>query len=226
MDAPEYRREKTSASSVQLNPTQGYSDGIDNSYLDGTARSKIDFKFDRVVAVYGLGILNKCCLYMTLEAGVQYTNLEETTRLEYFDSNDFDVFNYKSCYWGVGPQIGLDLNYLVWDCFSVVGVASSALLIGENDGTDFFCNDGIIVEVDLKTDSIWRIVPSFQARVGLNYTFCACLDWSVEVGYEFLTYLDALHSNFWTTNSDRGLSVDYYTNVSFHGPFVSLSASF
>ena len=220
-----------SVSGPFLHPTKGYHQFTVGEY-SGSAISKIDFDFDRVELLFGHRFINCYGLEAILEAGLQYAKIETKQHITYAPTRGFDhIVNTDSRYWGVGPQIGLNLAYDVFSCFSVVGVANGALLVGNSEMRNVI-GDRTAITVDTKSDDIRRLVPSFQMRAGLNYSFClACFTFDFEGGYEFLAYLHPLANsigwfNNFGPNDLPGSSAEYYSNTHLHGPYLSVTLAF
>jgi len=201
-------------------------------FTNATASSKIKFEFDRVEALFGVRFWQCCGLSVVLEGGLQYADFEvrETDRYQGTVNavvRDIYVIR-KATYWGVGPQLGLDFNYCLCGGLSFVGNVNWAILVGENSN-DFFQQfpdpaDATITN-SIDNETICRIVPTTQIRVGFDYRFCCCWDWAIGAGYEFISNPRTLDSIVFTELNNLQ-SVDNYSNTDLHGPYVSLTATF
>ena len=235
------RGEKT-----DLIPTVGHPDELDGQGYD-LAASKIDFDFDRVEGVFGYRLLNCGCLDLVMEFGLQYVRIETKVKDKYIEFervtdeagkttlgegiDRLDVYSARSCFWGIGPQIGFDLNYCLCGDFSFVATANWALLVGENETKSFLVEnlqrERPDLDVDVKNACLYRIVPATHMRAGLNYGFdCGCWDFNIEGGYQFYSYVRALDTIEFIDNNMEGRSLDIYSDAGMHGPYVSLIFNF
>ncbi|NGX61309.1 MAG: hypothetical protein K940chlam9_00792 [Chlamydiae bacterium] len=227
-----------------LLPTVGHPEEMDEDY--DFAASRIKFDFDRVEALFGYRFMTCGCLDIALEGGLQYARFDTQHRNEFRipgsgsslqgEEDEFIKYAADSCYWGIGPQIGIDLNYCLCGNFSLVATANWALLVGENETkTLIFEQEGDEIEIEVfsKNDCIYRIVPATHIRAGLNYGFgCGCWDFNIEAGYQFYSYQRALDTiEFVSDKGGReegqvGRSLDIYSNADMHGPYVSVTFNF
>ncbi len=114
-----------------------------------------------------------------------------------------------------------------------------SLLVGRNTSKVFYNDFTTRPLEDTANDALWRVVPAVNLRFGLFYEKrCSCLGWNLEVGYEVLTYVKSI-STIAFTNGDSGtaapvvlpttntsFSIDQYSDVSLHGPYVALAITF
>lgn len=174
-------------------------------------------------------------LAFNIHGGAHYASLSNHNRYDFTTAAGavYEV-KEKTWFWGVGPQLGLDLNYYLCCDFSIVGRASTALLIGRShsstQSTAFATPASFIV--GMKNEPDWRFVPQQNYRLGLNYYLhprCWFMRLNLEVGYEFTTYFRAFD-----TIVDRGdpgaegslFSFDTFSNIGMNGPYVNLIVSF
>jgi hypothetical protein len=105
---------------------------------------------------------------------------------------------------GAGPQIGIDYEYRLWNCFFLAGGSSAALLMGQlKNYTTFRSFTPTLTAIgnpqpNYQTTKVPRraqVVPGFEQRLGLSYAKgwrCFCL--TLEVGYQVQIYLNAIQS--------------------------------
>ncbi|NGX62012.1 MAG: hypothetical protein K940chlam9_01505 [Chlamydiae bacterium] len=219
-----------------LHPTKGYPLFTIGSY-EGLAKSRLDLDFDRVEGVVGFRVFNSCCFDLVIEGGLHYVSLDTKNDAFYLkESKNIHFVKTDSRYWGIGPQIGVDLYYNFWNCLAVVGRAQGALLVGECETRNVIGDLNSGLTVDSKSTDTWRVVPYFQTRVGLNYDWTfSCLTISLEGGYEFMSYIHPLvNSSAWFNNFDPdvsdfdlpGNSVELYSHANLHGPYVGLTLTY
>lgn len=170
----------------------------------------------------------------------------------------------KSDYQGVGPLVGMDGNYYLGSGFGLVGHFASSLLVGNIDsrldanililsapfidtsGAPLgFSSTGLAGQGEIKADSIARIVPNLDAKLGLDYTFLfnnqANSYLTLEAGYrvsEYFNAIDLIRSSATATITDSASHIlnpavffssftqgsVAHTTADFgsHGPYVSL----
>lgn len=210
--------------------TQGVPDVNQFNYLNGSASSTIEILFDRVEALFGRTLCRTCNLEILGEAGLQYSTIERKDRLSASGLNPTalvtDNYQTKADYWGIGPQLNL-IGQRQCGCINIIGSASSALLLGQNESKVIANATNNADFANATSRSIWRMVPNFQARLGLDYTFCLyCVNSHIQIGYEFLTYLRVIDRVIFPDDVLDALSFDNYSNLDFHGPFISWTVRF
>lgn len=151
---------------------------------------------------------------------------------------------------GVGPILGLDGSYYLGNGFGVVGHLDGAVLIGSVDSKmttqatgniifytpptadgDTFINNGYTT----KTDNT-RLVPAFDAKLGLDYTFVfnnvGNSDLTVEAGWQDSHYFNAIDRNTIQVTPDPNDPINNEFIVSYghktadfalQGPYVNLT---
>jgi len=139
---------------------------------------------------------------------------------------------HTSRFWGIGPEFGVDYKYDFWDIgqgsLTFVANARAALLASNtkpcfSDVTSRTGPDG----VHLSNDTLWRVTPTFDARLGLSYNFgCASFIGALEVGYEMLWYGNAIDQITGLDVAYAGSSIDLHSNLNAQGPYVALTFGF
>lgn len=216
----------------------GMSSGTSTTF-PGTAKSSIHLGYDEVSLLVGQRIFGGCCLALDLRGGLEYA---------YVGHKDFRQYNHNdgtveqtvinSHFWGIGPEIAIDASYMFcnWQgCWasssdlSLETLVSGSLLVSQtSSGYNY---EGIGPGVTTSnwhgnTEDKWMVVPAWHAQIGLNYAMCfACFRTSLELGYEFTAYNNAIAQ---TTGSGRsvGESRTIYYNFTSHGPYLALGVIF
>lgn len=157
------------------------------------------------------------------------------SKLHWKDDLELD---YDSTFQGIGPRFGIDSSYHLWNCFGLVGHFSGNLLVGEvkanasswqrynviddTTGQPMFPGLPIIIQNYVSSDDTWRVVPGFDAKLGLNYTWLIKKKVAVnfEAGYQITEYFDAVD----TLDPTPGLSDPNRSssNLGFDGPYASI----
>ncbi|ASQ44687.1 Lpg1974 family pore-forming outer membrane protein [Legionella clemsonensis] len=156
----------------------------------------LDTRFDQVNLVMGqhvdMGLVKNARFY----GGLQYARIRRDMDYTYtplpatgfFQERDAD-FN------GVGPVVGIDYSYDLINGFSITANGAASLLYGSSRYNDSF----ILVPANLVAVDIYAskksIVPSLEAKLGLNYAHeMAQGTFNIEGGYQVINYFDALHA--------------------------------
>ncbi|KGP62332.1 membrane protein [Legionella norrlandica] len=182
-------------------------------------------RFDQVNLVVGqhadFGLVKNIRFY----GGLQYAKIDVDDTNYYatifpvlgpvqlFDNTDFN---------GLGPVWGIDYSYDLTSAFSVTANGAASILYGTgryNLGYAAFPAgpNGAIVNSIYASKKM--IVPSLEAKLGLNYAYNMPQGvLNIEGGYQVMNYFNALHSQFLQTittslaNSDYGL----------YGPYIGV----
>ncbi len=218
---------------------------------DVTASSSVKFQFDSIDLDVGQYVNVGTRLQTRLFGGLRYAYVKQNTSNDYdatyadaADPNLFitydedDTFNSK--FNGLGPRLGFQAAYNVYDCFGVTGSIAGSLLVGKVKSTsdqnfelNFVDNDiappvDVPVSFSVSNDSnVWRIVPEVDARLGVNYTwlFANQSALTLEAGYQVTQYFNAV-DKIETQFSQTGgvLSTNRVTSdVGNEGPYLSLN---
>lgn len=172
--------------------------------------------------------------------GLHYANIKHSTHLSSIGAlptstgtravnNDYRT---HSDFWGIGPQIGIDYNYdLYKNCNSEISLHAnmrSALLCSDSHATlqaRSLRTDPS--EVSLKNDHLWRVTPAFDAKLGATYQFSLfCLDGSLELGYEWIWVHNSVNTIRGIDVAFPGDTIDVYSNLNLHGPYVRVGVDF
>lgn len=151
---------------------------------------------------------------------------------------------------GVGPLAGLDASYYLTHGIGLVGHFKAALLIGNIDsnintggneiigGDQFPSLHGVFLTglFSAQSNNTTRIVPTLDAKLGLDYTFvfnnAANSDLTLEAGWQVMNYFNAIDTtnlNVTPVAGDRTLrmfaiSESHTTSdLSVNGPYISLA---
>lgn len=149
-------------------------------------------------------------------------------------TNETDTFNSK--FTGIGPRFGVDTSYEVWHCFGVVAHLAGALLVGQvdtsttntvslvtdNTNINNFLGLPATTTLNTSTDNVDRVVPAFDAKLGIDYTweFRNRSSLSLEAGYQVTQYIDAVDNlNYTLLNGVQRQT----SSVGYDGPYLSLN---
>lgn len=211
----------------------------------GSASSDLDLLYQRADGFFAQKIFCCCGLDLYLQGGLEFAYIRLHEDIDY---NDLEVGETgtraqifrKSRAWGIGPQLGLELGYEIcqFSCclpskLSVVGYASGSLLASQTRDKEFeqnvVNNTGQVVPRGNTVDEhTWRIIPALHAQIGLNYEMCfSCFGASLEVGYEFNSYLRALSRlDFPAFAEAISLTYTHFVNFDVQGLYVAGTITF
>ncbi|HVV67865.1 MAG TPA: Lpg1974 family pore-forming outer membrane protein [Gammaproteobacteria bacterium] len=218
----------------------------DEIFGDASANTSLKNQFDAVDLTVGQYVNIGTRLQTRLFGGLRYAYVQQNQTSNYgafyqrenrddpfLVYGERDTFNSK--FNGLGPRLGFQAAYNVWDCFGVTGSVAGSLLVGKVKSSS---DTDIVVDVedrrrdepfsfDINSSSnVWRVVPELDARLGLNYTWTVGTNsaLTLEGGYQVTQYfnaVDKLHNNVSVLN---GVNTTRETSdVGFDGPYLSLN---
>lgn len=174
--------------------------------FNGSASSNLRLLHERLEIYYAQSALDCCGIDLYLRFGIEGAFLrlhEEAIYNSIITPTSFlnGVVNEQSRTWGVGPQIGFEIDYCLFGSLETLRKTlslnfqtSGSLLVGQNrirhrDFTDVF---GVYTDVTRTPNTM--LIPALHSRVGLKYEGCffSYADFSLEVGYEFNSYFKGL----------------------------------
>lgn len=220
------------------------------SFQFDTVAAKADISINQWDLTLGQYICVGSHLSLHPNVGARYAEIDRS-----LDSNfnnppgtilpdlEYLTLDKKSDFNGLGPLAGLDVNYYLTDGVSLVGHFDSALLIGKIDAKEFFAfgtNPQPAPEAvsnrftTLTANSIYRIVPALDEKLGVSYTLpinSRDSELVLEGGYQASQYFNPIDSivlgtagsgpNVRTVANNRVTS-DLHLN----GPYVNLTLRF
>ncbi|QLH41488.1 MAG: hypothetical protein HWD59_01340 [Coxiellaceae bacterium] len=145
-----------------------------------------------------------------------------------FTENDLIATQENSDFTGIGPLVGMDASYYVWNGIGVVGHFDTALLVGNIQDTLNTTTTAITTVIgdpsvtttaiaNFQTNNNTVVVPVVDAKLGLNWTYlfnnAHNSDMTLEVGYQVSNYFNAVEG-IDGSSSDIGLNGPY-ANLTF-----------
>lgn len=205
------------------------------------AHGDISLKHYHVDLAFGQSLFVGRSLMLRLFAGLSYANLDQkfNARAVRRDEEDQDkqVDNFglfKSDFSGWGPKFGINGNYCLGHGFGVVGSIASAVYIGEASLVsdirqfDIFRGQPDLDDTISAKYEANHFVPALDIKLGLDYTlpFGCNRSVTIEAGYWANHYFDALPNLQFVDDVHQALNTYQLDDVTFHGVYASLNATF
>jgi hypothetical protein len=126
---------------------------------------------------------------------------------------------------GIGPRAGIDATYNLTSGFGVAAHLAGDLLVGTSEASGSASREGGANPKAGDSNKQARVVPGIDAKLGLSYSVPFnhnASNMSIEAGYQTTQYFDVIdRMNVLPHGDDR--TVVTTSNVSFNGPYLSLS---
>lgn len=201
----------------------------------GTAASRLGILYQRGDLVFSQQAISSCGMYFYIEPSLEYAYLRLDEHYDYQKATAHGSTHQKSRTWGVGPQIGLGLDYNFYEgtcncnmthAFSITSLFSGSILVGraKTNNHQVLAASNLL---NISDEHTWRTIPALHARVGLNYMVNGSwMGASVGVGYELNTYLRAVGRTQFPDDVADGLCTTNYYNFDVQGLYVSGAFTF
>lgn len=216
--------------------TQGRADfasGFEN--YAGTASSQLKFLYQNIDAVFAQQLYDCCGLDFAVEFGLEAVELKLNESYTYAVTGaDIGTIDQHSKTTGIGPKVGFAVGYELFtgDCncpgtLSLNICTAGSLLAADTKTSATNATTGGGTLLDVSDKKSWRVIPALHARVGLNYDMnFGCGDASLEVGYEFTSFLRGLSRTAYPDDVADSLSYNNFYNFDMQGLYVSGSFTF
>ncbi len=214
----------------------------DSPVYAGTARSNNSYNFSAGDITYNR---NFTCFFpdnLTFIVGLHAAYIkfkEHTTSTGTFISNDAvkplsNNLHRNSQFCGVGPQIGVDYQFLLSSHCCLPGTwalsakTRGSLLCGNTKSNLRYVTlrtgpGG----VGIHNGDLWRVIPSASTELGINYILnCKCFSATVDFGYEFMWYSRCVNKITGLDVAFAGDTADIFNSFSLHGPYLRISCAF
>jgi hypothetical protein len=160
-------------------------------------------------------------------AGVRYAQINATLNNNYAFSGSTDQYydQYSSSFNGVGPEVGLDLEYKVWEKLGVVGRLGAAFLVGQQEASSNVY--GEFAQTNVEGDTLVRLLPAIDAKLGLNWEIPVDhhhYAFAIEGGYQVAYYWDVVDQLQFPSETNQ--ITHNYSNYGMMGPYLNLTAMF
>jgi hypothetical protein len=215
------------------------------------ARGKVNFQFDQVNLDYGTFINFGDRLQTNFFGGLSFARIYEKISAKFWNQGSFIIREVKvpSTFWGIGPQIGMDINYKIVKGFHLTGGIVAELLVGpQKNHTDYFSQSPELTDLGFpnpnnqstKDKKKTQVVPGVEGNIGLAYTveFWKHCMFNIEAGYDVQVFFNAIQSidmgsevdNVDIVTASGGVYARTFlqtlSNFSLAGPYLKLALGF
>ncbi|CCB86245.1 MULTISPECIES: Lpg1974 family pore-forming outer membrane protein [Parachlamydia] len=209
----------------------------------GKAHIRDNYRYHSLDATFNRLALDSCLDNLFLLMGLHYAHVGHTTHFKsrgvFPDHSVTKPVNNRlkshSDFWGIGPQFGLEYTYNLTSpscCFGRLALNTNlraSILCSQSNASFHYktLRTAGSKGIKLRNDDLWRVNPAFDAKIGANYTLLLCnFEATVELGYEWLWYHHSVDSITGIDVAFAGDSIDLYSNLSLHGPFLRVNIAF
>ena len=213
-------------------------------FFEGNCHAHSDFKFDNLELLFGQLLVANRCFDLQLRGGVNLAQIKIHEKFTYIsfptdvavDPFTLVILNVQdhSNFRGVGPQIGLDMNYYLTKRLYIRGAANASLLVsrlGKKTITNlFFAGPGVAGSpftnsAEFRDRRHYKIVPEIDLQFGIGIETCVFgFLTNLEAGFETFTFFNAQQNYHF--NDFNAAEADSVSNINLHGLYVSASFGF
>ena len=202
--------------------------------VTGTASSELDFIYHRADATLVQKFMNCCGMNLEFQWGLEYAYLGLHEDYVYHRTTNDDILevNQQSKAWGIGPQIGLGLNYELCQFSKIcpgtlfLSIQTSGSILASQSNTSLRASLRDELQ-DVKDSDTWRLIPALHAHIGLNYLTCfSCFEGEFEIGYEFNSYIRGANRTCYPDDIAESLVLNNYYNFDLHGLYIAGTVRF
>lgn len=180
--------------------------GLATPFVQGVATLSLPYslinraRFDQVNLVGGqevdFSVMGKAHFYGGLQyASIQSTALNVYSALPFPVTNTGGLYNDVTNFKGVGPVIGVDYSYGIYNGLNLVAKGASSLVYGTTRLNNGFTLSPSSLNLVSAYASKKIITPGFDAKLGLNYGYeMAQGTLNLEGGYQVTYYLNAIQT--------------------------------
>ncbi len=223
---------------IYLTPLDTFIAPFTLGLFEGFCDSQRHFKFQNLQATLGQQVLKCRCFDLQLRGGVNFASIKIDEDIEYvtFPADAFSLViltqQDRSHFCGVGPQLGLKMNWFLTSCFYLRGAANTSLLISKHSmrgvsHIDFISSSPTFTSfADFRDKGHHKIVPEVDLKLGLGWERCfRCFMLNLEIGFEAFNFFNA-QQNFGINDDYNNSESNRLSNVGLHGLYVSGSVRF
>ena len=163
----------------------------------GRGRARLKERYQNADLRFGRVLYNRCHSWAGAFVNLRWSDIKETIFVEGLDGNSVPNISHdhRPKFWGIGPGLGAEGRWAVWDCYGNLGIFGSIngmALIGERrvSHDELINTDQSIIVHWERSDTV---VPALDGSIGINYFYhCNCWWISLAVGYEINYLFEAL----------------------------------
>lgn len=153
------------------------------------ALASFDLKLDTVRLNVEMPLCQNACVVLTPIVGLRADFISEDFAITYVTPDA--TFDNRMQYWGVGPEVGLDLSWYVLPCFSFFGRPSVGTLYGSCGIHQEQFRAGANEDVNVRS-RMDRLQPVFATTIGMQWEklVCKCLHINLGLAWESNVWID------------------------------------
>ena len=209
--------------------------------FEGNCHAHSDFKFDNLELLFGQLLVANRCFDLQLRGGVNLAQIKIHEKFTYIsfptdvavDPFTLVILNVQdhSNFRGVGPQIGLDMNYYLTKRLYLRGAANASLLVSQlskKSITNLFFTTPTLSFTNsaaFRDRRHYKIVPEVDLQFGIGIETCVFgFLANLEAGFEAFAFFNAQQNYHF--NDFNAAEADSVSNINLHGLYVSASVGF
>ncbi|MGH7336466.1 MAG: Lpg1974 family pore-forming outer membrane protein [Myxococcota bacterium] len=213
-------------------PNFTFTFGANTGGYSGSASAEIDAQYQRIDAHVTLP-LEVSDIDLGLSLGFEWADFRVGEDYVYVDTGAGRVgkVTAASRSWGIGPEVGLGLDYEIcepWDIpgvFSLRAGSSVGLLLSE---THTRASQLGAATFSARDDETSRVITALHARVGVGYAMPLAdrIEATFGVGYQIDTHLRGLSRIEFVDDVGRSLATTDYQDFDLQGVYLSFGVVF
>lgn len=203
-----------------------------NYNFAGAATSSLDYKNDILTLALGATFYLDCPVKITPQLGVSYLHTKNEQTTTYAGQNiatgSLVTIDEGSFFRGYGPSFGFDLDYLLFDCFSLFGKFLYSAFLGNIHANYNAVQTGnTLLTTDVNISTEHQILNLIQTELGFSYHFtCVNYKSQILIGYAFAKIFGGSENAYFSDDVSAFMLTTNTTDLGFQGPFARFSIDF
>ncbi|TAL64838.1 MAG: hypothetical protein EPN84_02615 [Legionella sp.] len=184
-------------------------------------------QFDQVNLVMGQHVDMSMNDKLRFYGGLQYAHLLTNVTTTFFNSPIGSTFTsvnglLATDYKGIGPVVGIDYSYYLSQAFSLTANGAGSILYGKSRINRGFVGLPSNVVYNSMYGDKWSMVPSIEAKLGLNYEYAMANGvLNLQGGYQVLDYINSMQTFGLVSLTTLNGTIDE-TSYGLYGPYFGV----